>query len=64
MSIMTSRTELHFGLVKWILRYLQGTSKCGITFSSATDLQFPGNLKNKLHRPQAPQKQIAWFRLI
>ena len=34
---MTNSTHEHFGLVKRILRYVQGTIHCGITYSSSSD---------------------------
>ncbi|KAM1316340.1 hypothetical protein ACFX2F_019989 [Malus domestica] len=34
---MTNPTDIHFGLVKMILRYVQGTVKCGPTYSASQD---------------------------
>ncbi|KAM1579597.1 hypothetical protein ACFXTI_041509 [Malus domestica] len=34
---MTNPTHEHFGLVKRILRYVQGTIQCGLTYSSSSD---------------------------
>lgn len=35
-QFMTTPTDVHFNCVKRILRYLQGTSECGITYTSDT----------------------------
>lgn len=35
---MTALTYVHLGSVKRIIRYLQGTAECGITYSSDTDI--------------------------
>ncbi|CAN6717967.1 unnamed protein product [Malus baccata var. baccata] len=37
-QFMVSPTEMHFGVVKRILRFLQGTMQHGITFSANTEL--------------------------
>lgn len=36
---MSTPIDLHFSLVKRILRYLEGTMHCGLTFSAATSMQ-------------------------
>lgn len=35
---MSAPTDVHFGMVKRILRFLQGTTKCGLTFTAASTL--------------------------
>lgn len=38
-QFMSTPTDLHFSLVKRILRYLQGTMHCGLTFSAAASME-------------------------
>ena len=41
-QFMSAPTDVHFGLVKRILRFLQGTMNCGLTFTAGTALQIKG----------------------
>ena len=38
-QFMSTPTDLHLGLVKRILRYLQGTMNCGLTFSAVDSME-------------------------
>lgn len=37
-----SPTDIHFGLVKRIIRYLYGTIRCGLTFTARNGINIKG----------------------
>ncbi|KAM2919779.1 uncharacterized mitochondrial protein AtMg00810-like [Malus sylvestris] len=41
-QFMHAPTDVHLGLVKRIIRFLQGTMKCGLTFTSGSGIDIRG----------------------
>lgn len=41
-QFMNASTDVHFGLVKKLIRYLQGTIKCVLTFTSGSGIDIRG----------------------